>query len=31
MHGSYEMTQDDGRCFDVAIPPFALRDPRMMQ
>jgi ApaG protein len=31
MHGSYEMTTDDGRRFDVSIPPFALRDPRMMQ
>jgi ApaG protein len=31
MQGSYEMTSDDGSRFDVAIPPFALRDPRMMQ
>lgn len=31
MHGSYEMTRDDGTRFEVLIPPFALRDPRMMQ
>jgi ApaG protein len=31
MQGSYEMTRDDGTHFDVMIPPFALRDPRMMQ
>jgi ApaG protein len=31
MQGSYEMTRDDGTRFDVMIPPFALRDPRMMQ
>lgn len=31
MHGSYEMTDDAGRRFNVDIPPFALRDPRMMQ
>jgi ApaG protein len=31
MHGTYEMADDEGRRFDVSIPPFALRDPRMMQ
>lgn len=31
MHGSYEMEDQDGRRFNVDIPPFALRDPKMMQ
>lgn len=31
MHGSYEMVDEGGRRFNVDIPPFALRDPRMMQ
>jgi len=31
MQGSYQMTTERGDVFDVAIPPFALRDPRNMQ
>ena len=31
MHGSYEMIDQEDRRFEVAIPPFALRDPKMMQ
>ena len=31
MHGSYEMTDQAGREFPIEIPPFSLRDPRMMQ
>lgn len=31
MQGSYQMKTDDGELFDVQIPPFALRDPSLMQ
>jgi ApaG protein len=31
MQGSYEMTTEGGETFQVAIPPFALRDIRNMQ
>lgn len=31
MRGSYEMTTEGGDSFEVEIPPFALRDPKLMQ
>ena len=31
MSGSYEMTTEGGDSFEVEIPPFALRDPKLMQ
>jgi uncharacterized protein affecting Mg2+/Co2+ transport len=31
MRGTYQFVTDDGGEFDVAIPGFALRDPRNMQ
>ena len=31
MEGSYQMLSDNGDQFDVKIPAFALRDPKMMQ
>jgi ApaG protein len=30
MHGSYQMTADDGHRFDAAIPPFMLAMPRVL-